>query len=248
MKKLLIFLGLLLLLISPFVVYGSWVFTGGTVAGCSYSAQDFSTYTESDEGSDLTVTSTKVDAVDSSNRDTNIVYKDFTAGYFSGDFTVRFEVYVSAIANFGILVCWGMSQAAESVKTTEASGDNSEDEDAIIFRSYHNGTTKEFNFNILTDGAFGTKTVILNNYSYDTLYFVTIARDNSAGANSTGQYTITIRTTSHTGSVVGTDTFDAPASEQNDFRYNFGIDSYDTGSDLYTTGYVQNMEIKECID
>ena len=37
MKKLLIFLGLLLLLISPFVVYGSWVFTGGTVAGCTAS-------------------------------------------------------------------------------------------------------------------------------------------------------------------------------------------------------------------
>ena len=48
MKKLLIFLGLLLLLISPFVAYGSWVFTGGAGLTCTVGAGTL-TFTETSD-------------------------------------------------------------------------------------------------------------------------------------------------------------------------------------------------------
>ena len=72
--------------------------------------EDFTTYTESDPESDITVTSTKVD-VDAIYRkvQSGYVRKDFGEDYFSADFEIDIEVQVTAMdlytSHFFFVLC-----------------------------------------------------------------------------------------------------------------------------------------------
>lgn len=63
--------------------------------------ENFSDYTEVDPGSDLTVISTKIDAVSVLATSNDYVYKDMGAAYFNGDFTHHVEVYIGASRDGG---------------------------------------------------------------------------------------------------------------------------------------------------
>lgn len=62
--------------------------------------QDYTTYTEVDAGGLLTVAATEITLADVEHRDAAYVYKDFTAGYFDGDFVHTFKLNLSNIDGF----------------------------------------------------------------------------------------------------------------------------------------------------
>jgi len=197
------------------------------------STQDFTTFTEVDaDGVGLTVASGSVSWTAWDTRtETAYVYKDFTAGYFSGDFTHRFTMTYSGVSGGPLISYWGVANAVGDVYAIQqASGD------MIRFGQY----TDELRL-IVT--ANGTDTQDVYTATAGT-YYVTVARDDDGGANGTGQVTATIRTGSHTGTVVDTLSVDCAVGEQNDYRYLYGASSYDhIQADHTISGSVSDLEI-----
>lgn len=60
-------------------------------------AEDLTTYTEVDGPGVLTVTSTRVTALNADDDQTYYVYKDFGVGFFNG-FDINFEIYMDALS------------------------------------------------------------------------------------------------------------------------------------------------------
>lgn len=73
--------------------------------------EDFSTYTEVDNGSDITVVTGTITA-DTQRRDANnSVYKDFGASYF-GNFVHEFTLRINAATQYGRAGIWSLSNVA----------------------------------------------------------------------------------------------------------------------------------------
>jgi hypothetical protein len=223
---------------------------GAPAAGGGYSSQDFTTYTEVDSGTSLTVTSTKITGVPISRAATDYVYKDFTVGYFSGDFTHRFIANISnsqdGWSKYGH---WALSNAVEDMKDLE---DGSRD-GAAFFMRWEKNTNRYFCALWVWDDGVGTEDSSDGVFQpiASTDYYITVTRDDDAGTNGTGQYKAYICTTAYCtsgGNLQDTLSVDAGAGEQNDYRYLYGTVSYDTGNSGWETdGYTQSMEIKNSL-
>ena len=79
-------------------------------SACSYSSQDFSTYSETDPDSKITITSSKVSWASILGRNSEAhVTKDRTSRYFSGDITVRFTATTGTVsADYGRMYLWAV--------------------------------------------------------------------------------------------------------------------------------------------
>lgn len=206
--------------------------------------EDFTTYTEFDEGSDVTVDSAaKVSWVLFRPRySTYYLYKDKGVNHFSGDFNHKVECYFSVMYyDWPFYAHWMIANIVGDMKdVADAAGD------AHVLRVYDPKTgSKYFQLVIIENGVATADTSI--EVSLSTLYFVEIVRDDDGGANNTGRLTAYIRTGSHTGVLIDTLVVDSSVGEQNDFRYIYALASYDTSSNYSTwaTGYTQNLDIGE---
>ena len=203
-----------------------------------YTSLDFTTFTEVDQGNDITIDSaSKVSWTNFATRgDKSYVYKDMGVGFFDGDFTIRFEYYFDEWSNYQQTCFWALSNAIGDNKDME--DDNG---DHVFYRDYDDSDNRKL---VVLENGSATKDQIVNGNSRDILFYCTVTRDDDAGANSTGQYKFYLRTGSHEGVLLDTLSIDASAGEQNDFRYIYCLTGYDTGWSSETTGYVQNMEYK----
>lgn len=203
--------------------------------------EDFTTFTEVDQETAITVTSTKVDWSNVHPRfHTGYTYYDKGAGHFSGDFTHKFEVYVSASGayQYAQSTFWMLANIVGDHKAViDAS------EDACSFYLYHEANRFAY-LNVIENGTPITD-YWYTGLSLSTLYFIEIVRDDDGGANNTGRYTAYIRTGSHTGALQDTLIVDSSVGEQNDFRYVYGTASYDdnSGSGSAVSLYVQNLDL-----
>lgn len=199
--------------------------------------ENFTTYDETDEGSNVTIIASKVSWNDLARTHTSHVSDSKGAGHFSGDFEHKFEFQFSDRVNDPIAVPWALANAQLNSKALADAG-----ADAAFFWQYRDG----LRVRLLENGAFNDSLVFVG--VDGTLYFVTIKRDDDGGVNNTGQLTAEIHTGDYhpAGTHVDLLTVDASAGEQNDFEYIFGLMTYDDNSGGNTIdGFTQNLDLQE---
>ena len=243
-KKLILFILLSLCVALQASAWNPMIMTSGV--GCSFSTEDFTTYTEVEPvGTTLVqVSATKVTWEDV-DRDTDAYqYRDegAAATIFDGDFTHRFETEATYTTDvFGVAGAWGLSTDLDDMNNIT---------DGIFFEHRYDATNNkwEFKLRLWVDGASSQVATVTAAITQATPYFVTITRDDDAGDNSTGLITAVIRLTSHTAAVHDTISVSAPAGEQHDYRYIYVTQSLNDGNAARNhDGYTATLEIKPCL-
>lgn len=205
--------------------------------------ENFTTYTEVDTASKITVDSaTKVSWLGIYTRtpsEDGYLYKDKGVDHFNGDFTHKFEMQFVNAGNLSCPNYWMLANTiGDSGDICDAGGDAYtffayDDTESIYLRIFENGST-------VGDDSWATP-----GPQASTTYFVEIVRDDDGGANSTGRLTAYIRTGSHTGALQDTLVADCSAGEQNDFRYIYAFATASVSLDGLATGFTQNLDIGE---
>jgi hypothetical protein len=187
--------------------------------------EDFTTWTEDDPNSKITVTSSTI-TVTAFSRDQagSWVYNDKGSNYFSGDFTHRFKFNKDTGTNFNIFYPWLITNSVDEPNDIDTA--NGDFQGLYIFQA--NAFTYHMCLQMCEGGtlkhAYGScpNPIVFNE---DTDYYITITRDDDGGVNSTGQLQVEVYTGNYSGELgaveVGTETLDCSAGEQNDFQYIF---------------------------
>lgn len=204
--------------------------------------EDFTTYTEFDEGGNIIIDSaTKVSWNGlESRRKTGYLYKDKGINHFNGDFTHKFEMSFSSVGNVDHVNHWMLANIIGDLKDVEGTGG-----DAHSFFVYDD--TEYLILRITENGGFTQDNWAPPGPIASTTYYVEVVRDDNGGANNTGRLTAYIRTGSHAGVLKDTLTVDSAVGEQNDFRYLYSVATYDDGnlSAGAVLGFTQNLDISE---
>lgn len=195
----------------------------------------FLNYDETDENNTVTVAASKVSWAALGRSDTSHVSRSKGSNHFAGDFEHLFEVQYSDVISNPLNCFWGLANAQADFKALIDSS-----ADAVNFNHY---SSNRLRLSVLEDGVH-----TLDQWTSavaGTTYYITLARDDDGGANSAGQYTAEIRTTSHTGTLRATLTVDCAAGEQNDFEYIFSLMSYDDNTSPHAGGFTQNLDLQD---
>lgn len=190
---------------------------------------DFTTGTENDPSSKITVTSTKVDWAALPTADAANVYKDYTADHFGGNYEHLWENYLnSSTTNGDGAVNWGLTNL------TDLKFGSADDYHAVLvsdegsfwcFLREHSGS-------VYQDYDTGL--------SYGTLYYMKTKRDEAVGTYGTLYnyvYSDSGRTT-----LVASQTI--TLHENANFRYLYGLAAKGSAGGTLT-GYTQNFDIQE---
>lgn len=197
--------------------------------------EDFTTYDETDEGDNVTVAQNKVSWEDLARDETSHVSSDKGVNHFGGDFEHLFECQYSGANGWEIHSYWAIANVQQNMKEIDDAGGD--------YQAFTNAN-EEFKLKVIENG--GTSDDTWADPVSGTTYYITLARDDDGGANNTGQLTAEIRITSHSGELKATLTVDCAAGEQNDFRYVFGLMSYDDGEgSAWADGYTENLDLQE---
>lgn len=197
--------------------------------------EDFTTYDETDEGTNVTVIASKVSWIKITRAETSHVSDSKGGGHFGGDFTHKFECMYENFNGFEIINFWALANVQVDWKTII---------DASAKAHVFSLQNEEFMLHVAEAG--GRTTDIWANPAVSTTYFITIDRDDDGGANNTGQLVALIRTGSHAGALQDTLTVDCAVGEQNDFEYVFGLMSYDDNeAGAWADGFTQNLDLQE---
>lgn len=203
--------------------------------------EDFTTYTEVDPDTVITVIAAKVSWDDLDPRDVeSLVYDDKGAGHFSGDFTHLFEIDLSGFSSDNQLVGYWVlaNMVGDLFDMAGASADGH------CFYLYTTGDLHSLRLGAIENGAFNVDE--WDSAAQATTYYITLDRDDDAGANSTGQLTAYIRTSSHEGDLQDTLVQDCAAGEQNDFRYIYALSTFDNNDNKGTIdGFTENLDLQE---
>lgn len=209
--------------------------------------EDFTTYTETDPDSVITVDANTVSWVNLDSRDvTSMVAYDKGVNHFDGDFEHKFSCKFTNAAQFNLPVHWALTN---SYNTNDDLNDMIiNDEDLFIFYFYHGDeNVLQFGLQIIEDGEQNADawTSALDN----VVYFIRITRDDDGGANNTGQLKAYIATGNYddeAGSLQDTLSLDCAVGEQNDFQYIYPLLSFDTNHvDDPCDGFTENLDLGE---
>lgn len=205
-------------------------------AGFSGELQDLSTYTKTDPSSDLTVTSTKVTATTMASVVAHL-RKDFGAGYFAGNFTVRYEIQKtdSAAGEYFDAIIFSDNAPPCSTDIYNAHAN------AILVEVPGSATSNTYLF--AYDGASPYYQISAGaDLASATTYYCTLVRDESVGTYGTIYnyiYSDAARTT--LAFSVQSVTLRSPKV---DYRYFSAIASDHSGGAGSVTGFVQNIYIQ----
>jgi hypothetical protein len=194
--------------------------------------EDFSTYTETDPNSKIAVTSSKIDVSAIDRGDNAYVYDDKGSNFFDGDFEFLFEGYIDSATTNGY---HAMACALANVNN-KVSTDTNDDQG---IRMYREGSASRFLVQE-QDGSNGYQTST-GDLSLDTLYYLTLERDEAVGTYGTlylYTYSDSDRTTLEGSASV------ALHSSKKDFRYIYGWTNRGDGSGSPWTGYVQDLDLQ----
>ncbi len=172
------------------------------------------------------------------------VYKDANINHFSEDFTHQFE----GRADFTVDTSWWfpylLSNSISEFRAIQTDGNGV----AVGPRFRRDvGVGQQIIQFILEDPA--TVSDVMPNAVAGTLYFFTIDRDDDAGVNSKGLYTLYVRTGSHTGTLVDTLVLSVSAGGSKiDFRYVYGVCAINqSGFPNGLSGISQNLNLNEAV-
>lgn len=194
--------------------------------------QDFTTFTETDAGGKLTVTSTKIDIANLLDSDVGKVYKDMGANHFDGNFEHLVEMYMNSATTTGYRFwAWGLA----NITTLQESSPGTQYLSSPLYRE---GAT---DVRVLIRDVGSQQGVF--SLSQNTLYYVKIKRDEAVGTYGTAYvyvYSDSART-----SLIGSNSI-LIANAKYDFRYLYGMTGFNAEAGTFTTsGYVQNLDIQE---
>jgi hypothetical protein len=212
--------------------------------------QDFDTdWTEVDAPGEevitLTDTQVLVDGLEGGASLTR-VYRDMGVDYFDGDFVHGFETYLgdsNPAYTAGHFYIWGLTKVYSATEGLDEYGGYVWDLTGV--RWYYSGGSWRLRleiwegFSIVPDDS--DLSVPL---SSGVMYYVVVDRDDAGGVNGTGRYTVTIRTGSHTGSVVDTLTADSSVGQQLDFRYIWAFDRMKSERQSYDNFELRNLDLE----
>lgn len=196
---------------------------------------DYTTFTEVDPSSHITVTSaTRIDYSGLSRNESAYVYLDKGAAYYSGDFT--FDVDIVCTSDTGgagqTAFCypWGVCNSVENAKAVITNSGQlltvemqSSTAPVLVVAEYYNGTRYA--------------TALTTGLSYATTYYLRIRRDEAVGTYGTlylDLYSDAART-----SLTETKTVTLHALV--DFRYLYAANTYNDGAAWAQTGYTSNL-------
>lgn len=191
---------------------------------------DFTTYTESDPGADLTVTSSKIDGSNVDSYQSAIVYKDYGADYFNAiDFD--YELYIGSgsgtnNSSGGLAVINSASPSTENSATLSTT-------DIYQFIYKYNSSYRMYLFRG-TGTAFDSYDLLSSN----TLYYLTLTRTADSDTVNCYIYSNSGRTT-----LVDTLTV-AGYGTSTKWQYVYGfMNRYILEANANFTGYVQNLDL-----
>lgn len=187
--------------------------------------EDFTTWTETDPGDDITVTSTKVDF----NLPRNVisyVYSDKGAGHFDGDFEHLFELYIDSYGN-GMVATWMLSNQIAPIVT------QNNHIELWIHNSGLVGLREEYSSTDYSD-----TTISCN---VDTLYYLKIKRDEAVGTYGT----IYCYIYSDASRETLVDTLSVALHEKIDWQYIYAVCGRNDSLTENVVAYVQNMDLQE---
>jgi hypothetical protein len=206
----------------------------GTAPSKQNPYEDFTTFTVNNESDRVANGVLQVSCYQVQRTSTNFYSKDYGAGFFTGDYDHKFLFYAWDIEN--VAIYWPYV-----VANTENTGNAliAASQDMVGVYSYESAGQASLRLLISDDGA-STEDVV--NINEQTLYYCNLNRDNDGGTNNTGRYTLTVRTGSHTGTLIGTATVDCGVGEQNDYRY-FITGAAGTSGTTKTTAIMSNLDL-----
>jgi len=210
--------------------------------------EDFNTYTEFDEGDDITIVSYAIISwVDFKTRDEKgYVFKDYGADHFGvgngGDHDILFEFLFANMGN--------TSATHHLLLSTLATGDQRDIRlaDADMFSVKVWDDTPNIRTQLWHGGDLrDSDTWLKPGPQENTLYYVQQVRARGGGVNSTGRYTTYIRTGSHTGLLRDTLQIDCAAGEQDDYQFCYAISGQDSDAGTFVTqdGFIRFLDLQE---
>ena len=200
---------------------------------------------ERDPGVKMSYTGTELTLTTLETRNSNSwVMQDYDADYFSADLDHRFKMNISSLEAFAFAIPWMLCDIpADTWYITDSTST-----DGVEFQVYDGDPGDAF-IKIIENGAVAGSDSFVNGIDADTDYFITVRRDDDAGANNTGQWTCYICTVNffgEAGSVTeDTLTADCSAGEQNDYRYLSACNTVNTGLATKVTGVYSNYQIDD---
>ncbi len=189
--------------------------------------QDFTGYTEVDEDTDITVTSTKIDVV-TMRRDalSYVRSPDFGAGHF-GDFEHLITFYQTSGDRYSIASFWAVSNGSNTIQQMDT---NNEGMDARIYNVAGANVPEMYILDSTNDNAdsyTGTNA---------TIYYCTFERSGTTLTNKI--YDDSGRT-----NLLDTPTITCGATT---YRYVYGLQSRESGTESITI-YSENLDIQEFV-
>lgn len=197
--------------------------------------EDLTVYTGVDPNNRFVQTSARNTVTGLDRNETAHLYRDFTAGFFSSDFTHLYEAQINSIGQKGLLGIWGITNTPNDIKSiVDAGGD--------AFYVYFNRNPSNVYF--LTLGEIDGGAVYedsYSNFSLSTPYYLKVVRDESIGTYGTLYCYIY----SDSGRTILVDTLAIMLhSSKKDFRYLHAAQSYNDGQTPFTiTGWSQNYDL-----
>lgn len=186
-------------------------------------------YTETDGGSDLTVSQRTIDWAAMPWNVDNEVFRDFGVDYFVGDFNIRYEYQIDVDNG---------SYMGAFIIANEPENSGYWNSNIPYIRMYWSTATTSLWLNTKSVSGENSDTAIA--MTLGTRYYITVDRDDDGGTG-TGVVVATIRTGSHTGTVF--DTLTSNCDDQIDFRYLLACTSHNAGGAQTSDGSVHNYEI-----
>lgn len=193
--------------------------------------EDYTTYTEVDNGSDVSVNdSNSLTFYLSPGNVDNYVYKDMTAGHFSGDFTHELEIVEFGYQTGSKPVFWGVSNTVDDANNWA---------DGLYLIKYSNGTTPALNLRIQADVSAAADT---GSFNRGIPYYVTIIRDVTAKTCVVTYYTDRAKT-----NLIDTLSINLATNDVylEDYRYIYAYSTFNSGSGHLAHGVVGNLELNE---
>ena len=190
---------------------------------------------QSDPNNRLTITSSKVEFDNLTRNEDCYFYRDMGVNHFDGDFTHRIETLLDAYSSSHASFVWGLTNDIDDYYGLRMNGNPSL------------GSLWYWDNQFWVYEVFGVDDINFDTiYLYpDTLYYVEIVRDESLGTYGALYAQICDDDYySNGGNLIDTIGIWLQVAKR-DFRYIFAINSYNTGTTPYGTGYMQNLDIQE---
>lgn len=206
----------------------------GRQLGVDDPIEDWTTYTEVDPNSHISKTSSVITFTDLTRGETAYVYSDKGAAHFDGDFEHLVDTKQTAHSDSGIFVCWALANDLNDYYHLIANNNS-----AIIVR-LSNATTVMTIYEIKGGGVTGS-----GNYTFaeGTRDYLKIKRDEAVGTYGT-VYCYIYSDAARTSLLA---TLSVTLTEKQDFRYVYGVNTYNDGNAYTVNGDVSNLDLQEVI-